>query len=46
MVVESGVPVIVRGCRNKNQASALAVELKRDSNPEDDEIGVFELHVD
>ncbi len=43
VAVESGIPVIVRSFRNRDQANKLAVQLRRDSNPEDDEIAVFEL---
>lgn len=45
VAVESGIPVIVEGFRSKDQAHKLASRLRRDSNPEEDEVAVFQIGV-
>lgn len=45
VAVERGIPVLVRGFRGKSKADVLAAKLRRDSNPENDEVQVFEVPI-
>lgn len=43
VAAESGIPVTVEGFRSRTQADELAIKLRKDANPEDDEVQIFEL---
>jgi hypothetical protein len=45
VAVESGIPVVVKGFRSKDRADELALKLRKDSNPEDDEVAIFRIGI-
>lgn len=45
VAVESGIPVAVKGFRRKECAHVLAHKVRKEANPQDDEVAIFEIHI-
>lgn len=45
VAAESGIPVTVEGFRSRTQADELAIKLRKDANPENDEVQIFEIAI-